>query len=877
MKLRSLALNQFKKFTVPMRLDGIADGLNVVVGPNEMGKSTLLDALRAVLFEKHGSKAKPIEALQNDRNQAGPVVELAFELPDGLYRITKRFLRRPYARLACPDGRVLEGDAAEDALRDLLGFGEPGKTGAKPETLGMWNVLWVQQGQSFGAPEIPETARSNLRTALESEVGTVLGGRRGRMLPQVIEHELALLVTSTGRPHGPYKLLLDHLETLRSKLRDLEARRRELSETLDALEGAEYTLAQLSSGVRDQVDRAEIEGVRVRRNQRAELETRIKAALSDHTVKEHRLQSAEQAWHARRALREEIAAAESNTGAAHARLAQVTGEEKALRTRLETLRAHARALEFAVTEADNAVSLNRRILGAVEREDRIRVLSAQFETAEGAEKRQHEAEQSAAAILVTDDAIKRIRAVAKALETTNARLSAAATTITFALDPHAHGGIEIDGRPLAPERPVIQVVEETTIAIPDRGKIFVAPAIKDCDQLLAARRDRGVALKAVLDAVGASSAEDAEQQHAVRKDRLEQAALAGQEAALFAPATEDHGAGARPLAVHLAGLRQILAREKSELGTTELPAAENAEIAHRAGEQHAAAARGALGEARAGISGPEQALDRATTELGAVTARAEDAAKHLERLHSQCAESEQTISDACLKDDIDHARAALAEQARIVQGLEERRSDETLPGLDERISRLEGAIRLRQEKQATLRENIAALKSRLEVAEGTGLDEAIAQARREVELQEREQGYLAREEQVLRLLLSTLRVAESDAKERYLSPVLRRVRPYLHSLFPGADIMIDEDLQITGIVREPGHEETFHRLSMGTQEQIAVLARLAFAEMLVEQGRPATIILDDALVFSDDRRINRMFDVLSTAGRKIQIIILTCR
>ncbi|MGH7050496.1 MAG: hypothetical protein ACREFV_05010, partial [Acetobacteraceae bacterium] len=42
-------------------------------------------------------------------------------------------------------------------------------------------------------------------------------------------------------------------------------------------------------------------------------------------------------------------------------------------------------------------------------------------------------------------------------------------------------------------------------------------------------------------------------------------------------------------------------------------------------------------------------------------------------------------------------------------------------------------------------------------------------------------------------------------------------------------------------------------------------------------GRPATIILDDALVFSDDRRINRMFDVLSTAGRKIQIIILTCR
>ena len=38
MKLRSLAVNQFKKFNSPMRLDGIDDGLNIVVGPNEMGE-----------------------------------------------------------------------------------------------------------------------------------------------------------------------------------------------------------------------------------------------------------------------------------------------------------------------------------------------------------------------------------------------------------------------------------------------------------------------------------------------------------------------------------------------------------------------------------------------------------------------------------------------------------------------------------------------------------------------------------------------------------------------------------------------------------------------------------------------------------------------
>ena len=60
MKLRSLAVNQFRKFTEPTRLDDIGDGLNLVIGPNEMGKSTLLAALRAVLFERHSSKARAI-------------------------------------------------------------------------------------------------------------------------------------------------------------------------------------------------------------------------------------------------------------------------------------------------------------------------------------------------------------------------------------------------------------------------------------------------------------------------------------------------------------------------------------------------------------------------------------------------------------------------------------------------------------------------------------------------------------------------------------------------------------------------------------------------------------------------------------------------
>jgi uncharacterized protein YhaN len=127
------------------------------------------------------------------------------------------------------------------------------------------------------------------------------------------------------------------------------------------------------------------------------------------------------------------------------------------------------------------------------------------------------------------------------------------------------------------------------------------------------------------------------------------------------------------------------------------------------------------------------------------------------------------------------------------------------------------------------------------------------------------------------MLLDALRQAESEAKTRYLSPIVDRIKPYFQLLFPGASIEIDENLHVSGIVRQQGQLEPFQQLSMGTQEQIAVLVRLAFAQMLVEQGHPATVILDDALVFSDDTRMERMFDILNVIAEKVQIIVLTCR
>ena len=878
MKLRSLAVNQFKKFTSPTRLSGLEDGLNLVVGPNEMGKSTLLDALRAVLFEKYSSRAQPILSLRNARNEAAPVVELAFELDDGPYRITKRFVRKPYARLACPDGRSLEGDVAEDKLRGLLDFHEPGKTGAKPETLGMWNVLWVQQGQSFGALDLPDSARSSLHSALESEVGTVLGGRRGQLLPAVIERQLGELVTTAqGRPRGAYKDLIERVEALGQELDGLRARRRDLTQTLADLEGAEDSLRRLAAGERDRADQEELDQARERHARLAELEARIEAAGVERELGAHALAEAERAAAERERLRTDVKTEEAALQTADRGLLAARERDQEARSTVDGLRTEVRRTEAGARDAEEAVSRRRRVLGTVERHARLCELEQRHGKAQAADGRWREAEQAAAAILLNDHAIEAIRKASQACDANRSRLDAVATRVVFDMDAAGMSGIDVDDEPLTAERRSVQSVEPVTITIPDRGRITVEPAASDRDQLLRRQRDAEAELRALLEQAGAQSVTDAEDQYTRRQKLVQQAQLARQEAEVHAPATDDHEAGAQALAAHVEGLRQVVQREMTELDVQELPARQEAEDALRSAERQADEARSARDTARAALRGPEERLGELQREIGTLQGGRTETTRRLEKLQAEVAQAEAARPDESLQADIRKARATLAEREAAIAGLEVRRGDETVPQLDARIGRLERAIQDRRGKRADLKERIAGLKSRVEAAEGAGLDEAIEQQARELELAEEERSRQDREVEVLKLLLSTLRSAERKAKEQYLSPVLKRVRPYLQILFPGADIRIDENLHIDGVVREAGYEEAFGHLSMGTQEQIAVLVRLAFAEMLVEQGHPATVVLDDALVFSDDRRMGRIFDILNMAAGNVQVIVFTCR
>jgi uncharacterized protein YhaN len=195
---------------------------------------------------------------------------------------------------------------------------------------------------------------------------------------------------------------------------------------------------------------------------------------------------------------------------------------------------------------------------------------------------------------------------------------------------------------------------------------------------------------------------------------------------------------------------------------------------------------------------------------------------------------------------------------------------------EQKVARLEQALDEHRRQVATLGNQRAALRATIEAREGEGLEESLATCGGELERAEAELRRLEDHANALVLLEEVLSEAERAARDHYLEPVIRKLRPHLSHLWPGAVVQLDEQFKVQALVRADA-AEGFAQLSDGTREQLAVLTRLALAELLLDQGKPAMLVLDDALVFSDDDRIERMFDILNRAAERLQILVFTCR
>ena len=873
MKLRKLSVNQFKRFTVPTQLGDLGDGLNLVVGPNELGKSTLLAALRAVLFERYSSRARPIVELQNDRSGAAPVVELVFEIDGAEYTLTKRFVRSPYAQLRCPDGSLLEADAAEARLRRLLGFDVAGNRGATPETLGMWGVLWVQQGQSFSLPALPGSARESLSAGLESEVGTVLGGRRGRELPQVIEQRRGELVTAARlQPRGVYRDTLDSVSELKQRLSEQQQQQLEMSETLEQLESAEEKLRRLEVGSEDRTYQEELTQARAQLDEVTRHDLRLEAARSELQNRQGLLEQAQRAQSDRESRREALKNDQEKFIQERERLEELQQRERESLAALNELRKAVTTAESDVEAVMQSEAAWRSILDRIIRSQELSTLLRRQSEIEATQKRYADAQSRAEQIQVTDESLQRIREATETAEQADARLRVAATRVSFDIPGDRLAGIEADGLPLTNPPATVEAVEPVTITIPERGRILIEPSVADRDQLLRQEREAQEELRAALAEASVQSLADAQILRDQRRDLEATSNAARQELERLAPL--DSTPTLQPRIDHL---RQALEDVPAEGRTDQLPPRDQAEAALRSAQTELQKARDEERIAREAVETRAGAVNELSVDVRTLRNAVDSQTELIKRRDERLRSDTEAVSDQQLADASEEAALAVAEQQQTVSSLEEEGSASDRTQLGARISRLESVIEQRESSRVESRIETVRLRERIEVHDSAGIDEAIENTQYELEQATRQRDRLERELRILDLLANTLRDAESEARERYLAPVVNRVHPYLQMLFPNAEIGMDEHLNITGMSRLAGYEERFEHLSMGTQEQIAVLVRLAFAEMLIDQGAPAAVILDDALAFSDDQRMGLMFDILSHAARRVQILVFTCR
>lgn len=223
------------------------------------------------------------------------------------------------------------------------------------------------------------------------------------------------------------------------------------------------------------------------------------------------------------------------------------------------------------------------------------------------------------------------------------------------------------------------------------------------------------------------------------------------------------------------------------------------------------------------------------------------------------------------------ADAALAGAREARQKLElDAPSDESVRGMSSELQRLKLDAQTRAERRARVHVGLEKLKSEQEGADEDGRAGRAELLRGEMDLASAEVKRLEAEVAALDLLSSTLASIEAKQRQTFFAPVVQRLAPHLQALFGAATAQFGEGFTLSGLTRD-GEAESVLALSDGTREQLSVLVRLSFAELIASRGEGAPLILDDPLVYSDDQRLEAMCRILGAAGERLQILLLTCR
>jgi chromosome segregation ATPase len=863
LKLRRVSLHNVRRFTGKTAVLGpFGDGLTTITAENESGKSTFFDALHALFFHDYGSGKKDLKEMQP---YAGGAMRVSAEVEiDGVvYLIEKVFNLKKAGSSATitsvATGVILkQADDAEQWIQQNILTTRKGPVG----------LLWVRQGTvglDADAKNEPDgiNARRDVMSSVRGQIDAVTGGRRMDSIVQRCRQELDAMSTRQDKPKAgsQWKEAEDQAASLREERLELvqavealshdlgmkkrttarlhelkdpalrQQRAKSISETLDKLTAArehdrkvqheEKTLQLLLNEERE-LDR-DMKEIKRRQELRASISHRIKekrSAVNNATLAQTKAQNALN--QAQRSISDKEEERRNWNDALI--LARQSERQKAKWKRLTTLH----DLFQRLREPKNQLVKADEILGGVE------VKTVDLDRMSELERRR-------------DIAIEKRKIHFSSFVVHGNRLSAS-----------------IDGKELPNDEPLL-IDHPLDVSLPEFGSISLRPA-EGAGQGIENPATLQEELDSDLSKLGFDCVRAARQALDARQKALQEKQTAQTQIRALAPD------GLDALEKEWGELCKELGHRADEPVATVSDQVNEHEQSSQAAEKAISDVDEELDELRKDLPALQEALTKAVSTLTeeqvllnrlcadeVELSASVDEVEKLRTLEKSWSDKAQKVTEAraaftALQESAPDLSAAEAAYERAVQADEQ--DTKEINRHERELARLNGAIQTRSE--GAVEEHLAEVKGKLASAE-----ERAAQ--------------FASHAKALKLLISHLEAARADAQETYFEPIRNELLPLLRQLHAGAEFQIDPEKLLIETITRDGVTDKVDVLSGGAYEQIVILTRLAFAKLFAKQGYHVPIILDDAMIHTDDERISTMFNLLSQIARDQQIIVLSCR
>jgi len=864
--------------------------LTLIGGPNESGKSTLVEALHRALFLKASATGAPVEALQSRLHMGQPVVQIGFEAKGDTWTLVKRFsgATGQVTLKAESSGKPLTGPAAEDELAQLLGVGEiVGSKQAGTVLPSRWAHLWVRQGLSGN--DLLANGKSSydfdqLRLQLERSGGAAV---QQSALDQRVEQRIkeALDENFTTRGTKAKSPLFEREEALKKaqlrmamglgRLEEYETASEELADICEQLERLQgQDLPDLLEHQKRLLEGAEVAG---RMDAAIELASK---ALEPIRLRHDAAAITQQQF---AALQSELVERQKTFAVLEANAAGAEGRQAELQT-AQVQRSQSRdALNEQRLSLDQRQQLVGKLVERTSTTESLSRLAAELaKLRQDASQRQSLEQQLTGLPSVNKQALQQLRQLEQQLRDAQTRQQAMAAGVKLL---RADQPVRLDGKPL-------QVGDEQRLStvfqlqVGDGVVLEIAPgggqALEDLERTLQSANEQLTESLAALNVASVEAAEELLEQ----RNALEQ-----QLAALVAAAPADLG----QLEQQKDGLEQRLVELDGELEEltdvrraleqqqpvpqvlSELKALQQQISATSTHTSSAAAtAERELEDARSAFQQFQQQRISETSQLEVVRSEVADRQQRMDQLISQ--QGDRAAVDGKLESLTQDRQQAEAQLSQL-------QADRTLLSSQDaelEKQRLQEKIDGLLNHQERLLDQRGAAKQRCDSISSADPFAAIEQARLQLETAEADLQQLQRVIDAHKLLRDTFQEVQADLSSRYSEPLARAIGDYLKPLLPDGQatrLSYDQNKGLQGLQLKRGQEfYDFEALSGGMREQLAAALRLSMADVLKEAHDGCLpLVFDDAFTNSDPERVDLVKHMLGAAvERGLQVILLTC-